>query len=142
MMDFRNLSTFDIIYLILSGVLICLVLFGIFLMSKVKKSRLGNGISALAMLLGIILVLVHSGVFDFNREISSIIIGISIIFAGLVVGSIVGIILSDKVKMIQMPQLVALLNGLGGAASAVVGIASLALAGKHSVDGNVLFGEI
>ena len=140
MMDFRNLSTFDIIYLILSGVLICLVLFGIFLMSKVKKSRLGNGISALAMLLGIILVLVHSGVFDFNREISSIIIGISIIFAGLVVGSIVGIILSDKVKMIQMPQLVALLNGLGGAASAVVGIASLALAGKHSVDGNVLFG--
>ena len=69
MMDFRNLSTFDIIYLIISGVLICLVLFGIFLMSKVKKSRLGNGISALAMLLGIILVLVHSGVFDFNREL-------------------------------------------------------------------------
>ena len=109
-------------------------------MSKVKKSRLGNGISALAMLLGIILVLVHSGVFDFKREISSIIIGVGIIFGGLVVGSIVGIILSDKVKMIQMPQLVALLNGLGGAASAVVGIASLALAGKHSVEGNVLFG--
>ena len=32
--------------------------------------------------------------------------------------------------MIEMPQLVALLNGLGGAASAVVGITSLVLAGK------------
>ena len=130
MMDFRNLSTPDIIYLAISGVLILCVLFGIFLMSKVKKSRLGNGISAIAMLIGIILVLVHSGVFDFNRELSSVIIGVAIIFAGLVTGSIVGIILSDRVKMIEMPQLVALLNGLGGAASAVVGIISLALAGK------------
>ena len=32
--------------------------------------------------------------------------------------------------MIEMPQLVALLNGLGGAASAIVGITTLALAGK------------
>ena len=32
--------------------------------------------------------------------------------------------------MIEMPQLVALLNGLGGAASALVGIVALALAGK------------
>ena len=129
-MDFRNLQTSDIIYLILSAVLICFVLFGIFLMSKVKKARLGNGLSALAMLAGIILVLVHSKVFDFSRDITSIILGISIIFAGLVCGSIIGIILSDRVKMIEMPQLVALLNGLGGAASAVVGIVSFALAGK------------
>ena len=129
-MDFKNLSTFDIIYLVLSAVLICFVLFGIFLMSKVKKARLGNGLSALAMLAGIILVLIHSGVFDFDRSVSAIILGIAIIFAGLVCGSIIGIYLSDKVKMIEMPQLVALLNGLGGAASAVVGITSLALAGK------------
>ena len=37
-MDFTNLSTHDIIYLSISALLICFVLFGIFLMSKVKKS--------------------------------------------------------------------------------------------------------
>ena len=140
MMDFKSLNTGDIIYLIISGVLICVVLFGIFLMSKVKKSRLGNGLSAIAMLIGIILVLIHSGVFDFNNEVYEIIIGISIIFAGLVTGSVIGIILSDKVKMIEMPQLVALLNGLGGAASAVVGITCLALAGAVTNHGNIVFG--
>ena len=140
MMDFKNLSTGDIIYLVLSGVLILFVLFGIFLMSKVKKSRVGNGLSAIAMLAGIILVLVHSKVFDFeNRSVGMIILGIAIILAGLMVGSIIGIILSDKVKMIEMPQLVALLNGLGGAASAVVGITSLALAGKAGIFGHDAF---
>ena len=130
MMDFKNLSTSDIIYLIISAVLICMVLFGIFLLSRVKKARLGNGLSAIALLAGIILVLIHSGVFDFNRDTNSLILGIVIIFLALALGSIIGIFLSKKVKMIEMPQLVALLNGLGGAASALVGIVALALAGK------------
>ena len=130
MMDFKNLSTSDIIYLVISAVLICMVLFGIFLLSRVKKARLGNGLSAIAMLAGIILVLIHSGVFDFNRETSSLVLGIVIIFCALALGSVIGLFLSKKVKMIEMPQLVALLNGLGGAASAIVGITTLALAGK------------
>ena len=130
MMDFKNLSTSDIIYLIISAVLICMVLFGIFLLSRVKKARLGNGLSAIALLAGIILVLIHSGVFDFNRDTNSLILGIVIISLALALGSVIGIVLSKKVKMIEMPQLVALLNGLGGAASAIVGITTLALAGK------------
>ena len=130
MMDFKNLSTSDIFYLVISAVLICMVLFGIFLLSRVKKARLGNGLSAIAMLAGIILVLIHSGVFDFNRETSSLVLGIVIIFCALALGSVIGLFLSKKVKMIEMPQLVALLNGLGGAASAIVGITTLALAGK------------
>ena len=129
-MDFKNLSTSDIIYLVISAVLICVVLFGIFLLSRVKKSRLGNGLSAIAMLAGIVLVLIHSGVFDFNRDTGALILGIVIIFCALALGSVIGIFLSKKVKMIEMPQLVALLNGLGGAASAIVGIVALALAGK------------
>ena len=130
MMNFKNLSTSDIIYLIISAVLICMVLFGIFLLSRVKKARLGNGLSAIALLAGIILVLIHSGVFDFNRDSNSLILGIVIILLALALGSVIGIVLSKKVKMIEMPQLVALLNGLGGAASAIVGITTLALAGK------------
>ena len=130
MMDFKNLSTSDIIYLIISAVLICMVLFGIFLLSRVKKARLGNGLSAIALLAGIILVLIHSDVFHFNRDTNSLILGIIIISLALALGSVIGIVLSKKVKMIEMPQLVALLNGLGGAASAIVGITTLALAGK------------
>ena len=125
-MDFRNLGTIDIIYLVISAILICLVLFGIFLMSKIKHARLGNGLSACAMLVGIILVLYYNKVFDFNsKETSQIILSIAVIFFGIISGSIIGLLLNKKVQMIQMPQLVALLNGLGGAASALVGIVSL-----------------
>ena len=125
-MDFRDLGTIDIIYLVISAVLICLVLLGIFLMSKIKHARLGNGLSACAMLIGIILVLFYNKVFDFNyKETYEIILSIAVIFFGIISGSIIGLLLNKKVQMIQMPQLVALLNGLGGAASALVGIVSL-----------------
>ncbi|MBP5407514.1 MAG: NAD(P)(+) transhydrogenase (Re/Si-specific) subunit beta [Bacilli bacterium] len=137
MMDFKNLSTQDIIYLVISLVLIVSVLFGIFLMSKVKKSRIGNGLSALSMLLAIILVLIYSKVFDFSND--SFILGLIIIFGSLIIGSVIGIILSKKVKMIEMPQLVALLNGFGGAASALVGIVSFILSGKAPAFGNDIF---
>ena len=95
MIDFKHLGTFDIIYLVISAILICMVLFGIFLLSRVKKARLGNGLSAIALLAGIILVLTHSGVFDFNRDTNSLILGIVIIFLALALGSIIGIFLSD-----------------------------------------------
>ena len=125
-MDFRDLGTIDIIYLVISAVLICLVLLGIFLMSKIKHARLGNGLSACAMLIGIILVLFYNKVFDSNyKETYEIILSIAVIFFGIISGSIIGLLLNKKVQMIQMPQLVALLNGLGGAASALVGIVSL-----------------
>ena len=137
MMDFKNLNTQDIIYLVISAVLIVSVLFGIFLMSKVKKSRLGNGLSALAMLFAIVLVLIYSKVFDFSND--SFLLSIIIIFASLLIGSTIGFILSKKVKMIEMPQLVALLNGLGGAASALVGITSYILSGKSPSFGNDIF---
>ena len=136
-MDFTNLNTPDIIYLVISSVLIIAVLLGIFLMSKVKKSRLGNGLSAISMLLAIILVLIHTKVFDFSKDTATLITGLAVIFLGLLTGSIIGYVLSKRVKMIQMPQMVALLNGLGGIASALVGIVSFALAGKNGFSGDI-----
>ena len=139
-MDFSNLAVNDIIYLVLSAVLICLVMGGIYLMSKVKLSRVGNGLSAVAMLAGIILVLVYNGVFDFaGNSRPQALLCIWIIVAGLTVGAVIGWTLSKKVKMIQMPQMVALLNGLGGAASAFVGIISCAMAGKSNAFGTDAF---
>jgi NAD(P) transhydrogenase subunit beta len=45
-----------------------------------------------------------------------------LIVAGLVVGSIIGLIMAIKVEMTGMPELVALFNGFGGAASALVAL--------------------
>jgi len=104
----------DPLYYILCAVLSAAVLLGIYFMSKVEKSVFGNAISALALGLGIILTFIK---FD--------LLPVWVLYPSLGIGTIIGLFLAVKVKMIQMPQLVALLNGLGGLASAIVG--SLAL---------------
>jgi NAD(P) transhydrogenase subunit beta len=48
-----------------------------------------------------------------------------VIGAGLVVGSVVGALLALRIRMTAMPQMVALLNGFGGAASTLVAGAAL-----------------
>ena len=100
----------DTLYYIISGVIILLVLLGIFLMSKVKTARLGNALSALAILAATITILL-------KYEIVSI-WQLHIYFQ---IGIVVGLLVAFKVKMIQMPQMIALLNGLGGLASLIVG---------------------
>jgi len=104
----------DPVYYILCIVLAIAVLLGIHLMSKVEKAKLGNQISAVAITLGIIITLIKKDILP-----------VWLIYPGMAVGLIIGLILAKRVKMIQMPQLVALLNGIGGAASAIV--ASFAL---------------
>jgi NAD(P) transhydrogenase subunit beta len=48
-----------------------------------------------------------------------------VILAGLAVGSILGTVLAVRIQMTAMPQMVALLNGFGGAASTLVAGAAL-----------------
>lgn len=102
------------IYYIISLIVTIMVLFGIFLMNKVKTARLGNAISAFAIIIAIIATILYFDVFSPKQLIS-------IILISAVVASLIGILIAYKVKMIQMPELVALLNGLGGAASTIVG---------------------
>ncbi|MGC9353620.1 MAG: NAD(P)(+) transhydrogenase (Re/Si-specific) subunit beta [Mariniphaga sp.] len=104
----------DPVYYILCVVLAMAVLLGIHFMSKVETAKRGNQISALAIALGIIITLIKKDILP-----------VWLIYPGMVIGLIIGLILAKRVKMIQMPQLVALLNGIGGAASAIV--ASFAL---------------
>ncbi len=80
-------------------------------MSRVKSARSGNHLAAVAMLLAVVCQFVEMG------SISA-----GWIIGGLVVGAAVGVVLGVKVKMTQMPEMVALLNGLGGLASMFVGI--------------------
>ena len=70
----------------------------------------GNRLSGIGMLIAIVVTL-------FNQAILSY----QVIGAGLLVGSAVGLWLARSVKMTSMPQMVALLNGLGGGASLLVG---------------------
>ncbi len=100
----------DLAYYIVSGVLALLVMFGIYLMSKVEKARLGNGISAFSMLLAIIITLLR-------HEILSV----YALYIFLAIGAVIGLFIAIKVKMIETPQLIAMLNGLGGLASTIVG---------------------
>ncbi len=110
------------VYLIICGVLSLLVLAGIAMMSKVKTATQGNTLSALAILLGIIITLLKENI-----------VSLGSIYIALAIGSIVGALLAKRVKMIQMPQLVALLNGIGGGASALVGLLSLHTGDSFSV---------
>ena len=100
----------EYLYLASMVLLTIAVLGGIAMMSKVAISKIGNRVSAVAMLLSILLTIIYNGIG-----------GSYSIYIGIALGSIFGVILAVKVKMIQMPQMVALLNGLGGAASAFVG---------------------
>ena len=103
-------SSAEYVYLGGAVALSVCVLVGIAMMSKVSISKIGNRVSAIAMLLAIIMTILYHNI----GSVWSIYIGIAL-------GAVFGVILAVKVKMIQMPQMVALLNGLGGAASALVG---------------------
>ena len=100
--------------IIISALLAVLVLAGISMMSKVKTAVAGNLLSALAMLCGIVATLLFAGV-----------VSVWTIYVSILIGALAGSLLAARVKMIQMPQTVALFNGLGGGASALVGLLSI-----------------
>ena len=108
----------DTIQIIISSLLAIAVLVGISMMSKVKSSVNGNLLSALAMLCGVVATLFFSEV-----------VSAWTIYPAIIVGALIGSTMAKKVQMIQMPQVVALFNGLGGGASACVGIMSASLIG-------------
>jgi NAD(P) transhydrogenase subunit beta len=78
-------------------------------LSHPATARSGNWIGATGMLVAIVVTL-------FDRNILSY----QLIIIGIIVGSTIGLIFARTVKMTAMPQMVALLNGFGGAASALV----------------------
>jgi len=110
----------DMMYYIISGVLVIAILFGIFLMSKVKTAKAGNIISATAMILAIVATIIYYTIFA-NNDGSAAIAAVVIVSVSLLLSLVIGFLIAKKVKMIQMPETVALFNGLGGAASAIVG---------------------
>ena len=104
-------STVVLILYLVSSVLFILGLKGL---TKVRSARRGNGIAALAMLVAIIAIFLEMGAIDLQW-----------IAAGLILGSVVGAFAAIKVQMTEMPEMVALFNGSGGGASALVAASNL-----------------
>jgi len=94
--------------------LICGILLGIRLMSSPRTAKFGNLLGALCILGGIALTLIVNDIV--SREL---------LWISMIIGASIGYIFALKVAMTQMPQLVALLNGFGGAASAIVAIITM-----------------
>ncbi|MEG4571911.1 NAD(P)(+) transhydrogenase (Re/Si-specific) subunit beta [Microcoleus sp. N3A4] len=74
-------------------------------------ARQGNVLAAIGMLIAIVGTLLEKQVVSYE-----------LIAVGIIVGSILGTIMAKTVAMTDMPQMVGLLNGFGGAASALVAV--------------------
>ena len=95
----------DLAYLVSA---ICFI-YGLKMLSHPKTARNGNMIATLGMLIAIV-----------TTVLSGTMLNIKMIAIAMVVGSIIGAFFAIRVEMTQMPQLVAIFNGFGGGASALV----------------------
>jgi len=88
-----------------------LFILGLKKLGSPATARQGNFWAAVGMLLAVVVTLLDRQVLNYQM-----------IVIGLLIGSGIGVIAAYKVQMTEMPQMVGLLNGLGGAASALVAI--------------------
>jgi NAD(P) transhydrogenase subunit beta len=86
-----------------------LFILGLKLLGHPSSARKGNALSSIAMLLAIIVTL-------FDQQI----VNFELIAIAMIAGSIVGIFAARLIAMTSMPELVSLLNGIGGLASLFV----------------------
>ena len=81
---------------------------GLLWLRSPETARAGNRLSALGMLIAVVFTLIDRDIVSYEW-----------IIAGLVVGALIGAIAARRVQLTAMPQMVAIFNGFGGAASAV-----------------------
>jgi len=86
-----------------------LFIMGLKLLSHPKTAVRGNALGALGMLIAVVATLFDKSILSYEW-----------IIAGILIGSVIGILLAIYIQMTAMPQLVALLNGFGGIASVLV----------------------
>ncbi|MBC8213755.1 MAG: NAD(P)(+) transhydrogenase (Re/Si-specific) subunit beta [Candidatus Marinimicrobia bacterium] len=97
--------------LILISYIVSAILFivGIKKLGKVDTARQGNFLSAVGMLIAIVATLFMMDAIPFEWVVG-----------GIVLGAIIGAVTAIKVAMTAMPEMVAIFNGFGGGASALV----------------------
>jgi H+-translocating NAD(P) transhydrogenase subunit beta len=106
MSDFLPTSI-QLSYLVASALFIV----GLKQLGSPATARQGNLIGAIGMLIAVVATLLDQKVLNYEM-----------IAVGIAIGSAIGAIMAYKVQMTSMPQMVGLLNGFGGAASALVAV--------------------
>jgi NAD(P) transhydrogenase subunit beta len=96
-----------------------LFIFGLKKLGHPRTAPFGNQLGALGMLVAVITTVLEmqlskEGILDWT-----------LIVAGIALGSLIGYIMAARVQMTGMPELVALFNGFGGAASALVALSEI-----------------
>jgi NAD(P) transhydrogenase subunit beta len=81
-------------------------------LSSPATARRGNQIGAVGMLVAIVVTFLQDAVVSYWE-----------IAAGMVIGGLFGAVAARKVRMTAMPQMVALFNGVGGGAAALISLA-------------------
>lgn len=98
-------NVIQLVYLVATGFFIV----GIKRLGSPATARSGNQLASIGMLIGVLVTL-------FDQEIVSF----EFIIAGVVLGALLGAFAAKKVQMTAMPEMVAVFNGFGGGASALV----------------------
>jgi NAD(P) transhydrogenase subunit beta len=86
-----------------------LFIVGLRRLSSPATARSGNAVAAVGMFIAIVATLLQEQITDYW-----------LIALGIVIGTIVGVPAARAVKMTAMPQMVALFNGVGGGAAALI----------------------
>ncbi len=108
-MNFESLTEFGYV------VAAALFIYGLKMLGSPDTARRGNMVSAIGMLIAIVSALVQQSIVEYEY-----------IIGGMLLGGAIGAFAARSVAMTAMPEMVALFNGLGGAASLLVGWAALA----------------
>ena len=94
-----------------------LFIFGLKKLGHPRTAPFGNQLGALGMLVAVLTTILSM---QLAGDAEWVLIG-----AGIALGSLIGYIMAVRVEMTGMPELVALFNGFGGAASALVALSEV-----------------
>jgi NAD(P) transhydrogenase subunit beta len=106
---FQTQDFIDAAYIVAFG----LMIYGMSGLTGPRTAVRGNQIAAVGMGVAVIATLLRRGEFDGSGTVILIIVGLAI-------GTAVGVPAARNVKMTAMPQMVALFNGVGGGAVALI----------------------
>ena len=101
----------DVALALFDLVAIALFIYGLHELNSPATARRGNRYAMVGMAIALVDILVQTGA-----------VGWWAILIGVAIGATVGIVAAFKVKMTAMPQMVALYNGAGGGAAALISI--------------------
>lgn len=88
-----------------------LFIFGLKLLGSPATARRGNLLASAGMLIAVVVTLLDQEILNYVM-----------ILIGVVIGSAIGAVLAKQIRMTAMPQMVAIFNGFGGGASALISI--------------------